>query len=66
MELSMKIYKALTRVLIQRYQKAEKKEKASILDKFCQTCGYKRSYTATLLRNWKKRSTEKKRNAVKS
>jgi hypothetical protein len=47
----MKERKAVTRVTAGRYRGARKKEKQQLLDEFCRTTGYNRSYARLVLRN---------------
>jgi hypothetical protein len=47
----MKQRQAVTAVTVQRYRKARKKIKQQILDEFCETTGYSRSYARFVLRN---------------
>ena len=56
MGLSMREKKALTREVSKRYQKAEKKEKAVILNELVKTTGYNRKYVVHVLANWGKTS----------
>ncbi len=49
MGLTMKEKKAVTKEIIGRYQKAEKKEKQGILDEFVQLTGYHRKYAIRVL-----------------
>lgn len=48
--LAMKHRKAVTREIQDRYAKAAKKTKTMILDEFCTTTGYNRTYAARILR----------------
>jgi len=48
--LAMKHRKAVTREIQDRYAKATKKTKTKILDEFCTTTGYNRTYAARILR----------------
>jgi hypothetical protein len=59
MGLDMKTRKKICKEIFRRYQKAEKKGKAKILDEYTETLGYSRTYLARLLANW-----DKKRYAV--
>jgi len=52
----MREKKALTREVSKRYQKAEKKEKAVILNELVKTTGYNRKYVVHVLANWGKTS----------
>lgn len=52
MHLTLQVRKVLTKHTAQRYQKASKKQKGRILDEFCATTGYTRSYARFILRNW--------------
>lgn len=51
MGLTMQEHKAITRVLVERYRKASKKEKGRILDELIEVTGYDRCYGAHLLRS---------------
>jgi hypothetical protein len=51
----MRERKAVTRVLIERYRKARKKEKGRILDELIELTGYCRCYGAHLLRRYGQR-----------
>jgi hypothetical protein len=55
MRLTMRERRAVTRVLIERYRKAGKKEKGRILDELVEVTGYSRCYGAYLLRRYGKR-----------
>jgi hypothetical protein len=44
------------KAIYSRYQKVSKPLRAPILDEFCQVCGYNRSYSAGLLKQWPPRS----------
>ena len=48
--LAMKYRKAVTREIQDRYKEAAKKTKTKILDEFCTTTGYNRTYAARILR----------------
>jgi hypothetical protein len=50
----MKTRKKICGELFRRYQKAQKKGKAKILDEYAVTLGYNRDYLAHLLTNWGK------------
>ena len=52
MSLTLHERKAVTKQIAQRYQKSLKKQKGRILDEFCATTGYTRSYARFILRNW--------------
>ena len=54
MGLDMKTKKKICKEIYRRYQKAEKKGKAKILDEYSKTLGYNRDYLAHLLTNWEK------------
>jgi len=54
MGLDMKTRKKICAEIYRRYQKAEKKGKAKILDEYAPTLGYNRDYLANLLTNWGK------------
>ena len=51
--LTMEQKRAVTRELQNRYQKAKKREKTTILDEFTRLTGYNRSYLARTLRKKK-------------
>jgi hypothetical protein len=51
MRLTMKQRQAVTAVTVQRYRQGRKKVKQQILDEFCETTGYSRSYARFVLRN---------------
>ena len=51
MRLTMKQRQAVTAVTVQRYRQGSKKVKQQILDEFCETTGYCRSYASYVLRN---------------
>lgn len=53
MRLDMKTRRAVTKEVAKRYRRASKKDKGRILDEFCATFGYNRSYAARLLRKGK-------------
>ena len=50
--MDLKMRKAITKELSERYKKSPKKEKGKILDEFCYLTGYNRSYGALLLRRY--------------
>jgi len=50
MEMTMKTRQELAKASTKRYQKADRKKKAGILDEFCENTQYNRDYAATLLR----------------
>jgi len=54
MGLDMKTRKKISNEIYRRYQKAEKKGKAKILDEYTKTLGYNRDYLAHILTNWEK------------
>jgi len=53
--LDMRQKKAVTKELKKRYSKATKKEKSIMLDEFCATTGYNRSYASWILKAKKER-----------
>lgn len=55
MGMSMKSRKELTASVARRYRRSNRKAKQLILDEFCKSTGYTRSYAATLLRGYGKR-----------
>ncbi len=55
MGLAMHERRAITDVVAKRYQKVPKKHRSQILDEFVAVMGYRRSYAAYLLANWKRR-----------
>jgi hypothetical protein len=52
MSLTIHVRRAMTKQISQRYQKSSKKQKGHILDEFCATTGYTRSYARFILHNW--------------
>ena len=48
--LDMRQKKAVTKELKKRYNKATKKKKSIMLDEFCATTGYNRSYASWILK----------------
>lgn len=46
----MRERKSVTRQVADRYRRARKKDKAVILDEFCQLSGYNRAYASRVLR----------------
>jgi len=52
MRLTLHERKAVTKQTAQRYQTSSKNQKGRILDEFCATTGYTRSYARFILRNW--------------
>ena len=50
MEFTMQERKKLTLVEAQRYVKASKVKKSAMLDDFCESTGYQRTYAARVLR----------------
>ena len=57
MGLTMQEKKSLTRVTSERYQRADKKGKTTILDGFVKDTGYNRKYALHILANWGKTTT---------
>lgn len=55
MRLTMAERRSVTTVVAKRYQGASKKIRGQILDEFVKLTGYRRSYAAFVLRNWKRR-----------
>lgn len=50
--LTLKERRAVIRATSKRYQISNKKQRGLILNEFCATTGYNRSYAAFILRNW--------------
>lgn len=57
MGLTLSQRKAVTHQIATRYQHAAKKQRGGILDEFCATTGYNRSYASFLLHNWGRKVT---------
>lgn len=55
MSLTMNERKSVTTQIAKRYQHATKTQKGVILDEFCATTGYTRSYATYVLRNWQRK-----------
>ena len=55
MKFSMSERRGIITVVAKRYQKARKKLRSHILHEFVELTGYRRSYAAFVLRNWKRR-----------
>lgn len=55
MRLTMAERRSVTTVVAKRYQGTSKKIRGQILDEFVKLTGYRRSYAAFVLRNWKRR-----------
>ena len=61
MRLDLRTRKAVTERVAKRYRRASKAEKGRILDEFCATMGYNRSYAARVLRKRPSRGRSKAR-----